>query len=122
MAVAASDRQIAKGPWHVSADAPAKGQDWPFVAPDGQGFDWFSVTLPKTAYNQPSEALGKAYAFEIIDGLRNPTGELGPMHIGIVFQALGRWSKRCNHVGMDAFMLGFGHVLGEYIQTHRADR
>ena len=122
MSVTKSDRQVAKGPWIVPSDAAQDGDGWPFVAPAGVLRDWFAVTLPKTDYNHPSEALGRAYGFEVIDGLRNPSGELGPLHMGLVFAALGQWAKRCNHVGMEAFLHGFGHVLGEYIQTHRADR
>lgn len=119
-------RGIAHGPWHVPTDAPIAGGDWPFVvptnAPDCVGFNWFAVTLPQTHYSHPSEALGQAYAFEVIDGLRNPNGELEPLHLGIVFQHLGRWAKNCNHVGMSSFLCGFGRVLGEYIQTHNAGR
>lgn len=85
MAATKSARQVAKGPWFVPSDAPKDGSEWPFVAPDGALHDWFAVTLPKTGYGQPCEALGKAYAYEVIDGLRNPSGELGPLHAGLVF-------------------------------------
>ena len=84
-----------------------------FVERTDSGIDWFAVRLPKTAYCHPSEALGKAYAFELIDGLRNPDGDVGPIHMGIVLSALGRWTKGCDHIGMSSFLHGFGHVLGE---------
>ena len=116
------ERQIAQGPWSVSGSSAKAGTDLSFVEQTGNGIDWFAVMLPKTDYCHPSEALGKVYAFELIDGLRNPGGDLGPIHMGIVVAALGRWTKRCDHIGMSSFLHGFGHVLGEYIQTHRADR
>lgn len=115
-------RKVAKGPWALPSDAPKSGTDWPFVAPDDVGLDWFAVSLPPTAYGHPSIELGRAYAFELIDGLRNPDGELGPVHMGIVFAAIGRWSKNCTHPCMGSFLQGLGAVLGEYIQTHNANR
>ena len=121
-AVKGEGRTIGKGPWAIPRCAAKAGTDMSFVERTESGLDWFAVRLPKTAYCHPSEALGKAYAFELIDGLRNPDGDVGPIHMGIVLSALGRWTKGCDHIGMSSFLHGFGHVLGEYIQTHNGSR
>ena len=115
-------RKIAKGSWAVPGCSAKAGTDLSFVEHTENGIDWFAVSLPKTEYGHPSHALGKAYAFELIDGLRNPEGDVGPIHMGIVMSALGKWARQCHHVGMSGFLQGFGAVLGEYIQTHNAAR
>lgn len=124
-------QKIAKGRWLLPQRAPVGASDLHFTRAtptivggktSWQIENWFDVVLPATDYSHAHESLGRAHAFEIIDALRNPDGWVDPGHFGCIFSALCRWSERTKHVCKESYLYGFGSVLGEYIQTHRADR
>lgn len=129
----ADDRPIARGPWYVSSYAATKAEDLPSVrfGPMRPEFansrlieSWWDVQPAKINYCHVHWTHDRALAFEMIDALRNPNGEIVPSQLGAMLSSMVEWARREQHdpESMKGIAYGFGSVLGEYIQRHTANR
>ncbi len=127
------DRVIAPGKWYVHSRAARRAGDLPFTRmgpprPELNGTSimdcWWDVTPAKTDYCHVHWTHGRAHAFEVIDALRNPDGHVEPGQLGHILSSMLDWARTSGHSveAMKGIAYGFGSVLGEYIQWHRANR
>jgi len=129
----ADDRPIARGPWYVSSYAAAKADELTCVrmGPVRPEFNntrlvesWWDVQPAKINYCHVHWTHGRALAFDIIDALRNPDGDMVPSQLGATLSSMVEWAHRSQYdlEAMKGIAYGFGSVLGEYIQRHNASR
>lgn len=109
--------------WGIPPNSPLKPEDLNFTGRDEEGrFVWWVVSVPKTDYCHPHHALGKAYAFELLDLMNNPAAEYPPGILAFVTSAMMRWANQTNAAASEAVIYGFFSVLSEFIGTGTAVR
>ena len=104
--------------WLVPSDAPRTIDDLPFTSRKDDRFKWWDVEPPKTEYWHPHQALGRAYAFELLDLIHNPEREEIPDD---TFASIAAEIVR-QRPYMDGLYIGFFEVISEYLITGRVDR
>jgi hypothetical protein len=113
-----------KTSWVVPPDAPRTADDLPFTSRDEKGFiRWWDVTPPNTEYCHPHDALGRAYAFELLDLLNNPKADDDKAHyLRFISGAITRWRSTVSGGAAESMADGFFDVIGEFLTTGTARR
>ena len=110
--------------WLVGPNAPKSVEELTFTSrnKDG-GFDWWSVTVPKTEYWGVHYELGRAYAFELLDLLHNPEATDDDTHVlGCISTSIARWMQTVAGSAATGMADGFFSVISEFVSTGTADR
>ncbi|WP_326536856.1 hypothetical protein [Pseudorhodoferax sp.] len=113
-----------KTAWIVSTNAPKTADELTFTARDAEGrMIWWDVTPPRTNYWHVHEMLGRAYAFEVLDLLNNPSAEKdNEWTVGFTLGAIARWLPDVSGSAASGIADGFFKVIGEYAATGTASR
>jgi hypothetical protein len=89
--------------------------DLPFISRDGGGqINWWDVTRPKTEYWNVHAALGRAYAYDLLDLLQNPIANLKGHEAGHILRAAA--------MGDPSIADGFFEVVGQHLTTGDVSR
>lgn len=110
--------------WRVTCNAPKTVDELTFTSRDAQGrINWWDVTPPKTDYWHVHEMLGRAYAFEVLDLLNNPSAEGDNVaDLGFIMGAIARWLPTTAGSAASGMADGFFRVISEYVATGTASR
>ena len=107
--------------WITPSSSPKSIDDLNFTGRDSEGrMNWWTVQLPKTDYWHAHEALGRAYAFELLDLIHNRESEDLPHHM-LTYVTKGiasQWAQG----GKGGLMEGFLDVISEFVVTGEVNR
>lgn len=88
--------------------------DLSFTSRDEEGGRiWWEVEPPKTHSWAVQQALGRAYALEVIDLIHNPESEVSGAEVGFICSSLATWAGE--NKNNDGIPMGFFEALGEYM-------
>lgn len=110
--------------WLVTSSAPKSVDELTFTSRDSLGrINWWDVAPPKTSYWHVHEMLGRAYAFEVLDLLNNPSAEAANEGtLGYIMGAIARWLPSVSGSAASGIAHGFFSVVSEYVATGSASR
>lgn len=110
--------------WCVTENSPKSVDELKFTSRDHNGcIRWWDVVVPKTEYWGVHHALGKAYAFEVLDYIHNPEAQdVNGSELGNICGAIARWLPTVAGSAASGMADGFFGVVSEFVSTGTAAR
>lgn len=89
---------------------------------DGICKSWWAVIPPKTDYWHAHQVLGRAYAFELLDAIHNPSEEVFKHILSPTVDSMIRWAPTVSPAAASGIPHGFFEVISEYLVVGKVNR